>query len=460
MAAPILPVGMSSAQLGAMVRARRRLVFGVTALTLLATALVLAVIPRSWTASSDVYVDYKAADPINGRLFSAGLDESYLSTQVDILTSRAVTERVVDRLKLREGEEYQEAVTAIGSDKAYAALVKTIASSTTAVSRRGSRVIEVSYSADSPTKARDYVNEIVRSYIGLSAEIASNAARSRSEQYNAQLEKLRSEVNRIQDELTAFQQKAGILNVNERDDVANSEIGSLTTSLVQLQNQRQEALARQRSTESLMRGSRAEDLPEIGNQPTIADVKSKLSDVDRRLSEARSVLGPNHPRTKALLAERADLQARLAREATTAITSRRLDVERLASQQRDVERLITERQTKLLEQKGQRDTLLAYQRQLDGAERVYTAATQKYDDILMAGNISAVNLTVLRQAETPSAPSKPKVLTSLAGSVAAGLLLGLCLALLLEFNNRRLRSREDLVRGLRLPVLGQIGMVG
>ena len=460
MAATHTPVGLSSTQLVAMVRARRRLVLGVAAATLVATAVVLAVMPRTWTASSDVYVDYKAADPIAGRQFSAVQDESYLSTQVDIMSSRAVTERVIDRLNLRDQPEYREMVAKVGSDKAYAVLVKGVTDSTKAVARRNSRVIEVSYSADSPEKARDYANEIVRSYIGLSAEIASNAARSRSEQYNAQLEKLRAEVNRIQDELTAFQQKSGILNVNERDDVGNSEISSLTASLVQLQNQRQEALGRQRSTETLLKGSRPEDLPDIGSQPAITDLKARLSDVDRRMTDARAVLGPNHPRTKALVAERTELQARLAREGRTAVTSRRMDVERLDAQQRDVERLIARRQQKLLEQKGQRDTLLAYQRQLDGAERVYTAATTKYDDILMAGNISAVNLTVLRQAETPSTPSKPRVLTSLAGSVVAGLLLGLCLALVLEFGKRRLRSREDLVRGLKLPVLGQIGMVG
>ncbi|MCZ2498418.1 hypothetical protein GN316_16790 [Xylophilus sp. Kf1] len=460
MAVATLPVGMSSAQLAAMLAARRTLVLGVTAATVLLTAAVLTVMPRTWTASSDVYVDYKASDPINGRLFSALLDESYLSTQVDILSSRAVTERVVSRLGLRDKPEYRQLVAEVGADKAYASLVKGISDNTKAVSRRNSRVIEVSYASQSPEEARDYANEIVRSYIGLSAEIASNAARSRSEQYNDQLEKLRAEVNRIQDEMTAFQQKAGILNVNERDDVGNSEITSLTASLVQLQNQRQEALGRQRSTESLLQGSRPEDLPEIGSQPAITDLKARLSDVDRRLTDVRAVLGPNHPRTRALVAERAELQARLAREARTAVSTRRLDVDRLDAQQRDVERLIERRQKKLLEQKAQRDTLLAYQRQLDGAERVYTAATTKYDDILMAGNISAVNLTVLRQAETPSTASKPRVFVSLAGSVVAGLLAGLCLALVLEFGRRRLRSREDLVRGLKLPVLGQIGMVG
>ncbi|WPB56117.1 Wzz/FepE/Etk N-terminal domain-containing protein [Xylophilus sp. GOD-11R] len=460
MATVSLPSGLSSAQLIAMVRARRRLVLGVATATLLATAVVLLVMPRAWTASSDVYVDYKAADPISGRQFSAVLDESYLNTQVDILSSRAVTERVVDRLALRDKPEYREEVAKIGSDKAYALLIKGISDNTVAAARRNSRVIEVAYSAESPEQARDYANEIVRAYIALSAEIASNAARSRSEQYNAQLEKLRAEVNRIQDELTTYQQKVGILNVNERDDVANAEIGSLTASLVTLQNQRQEALGRQRTIDELLRSGRPEDLPEIGSQPPITDLKARLNDAERRLSEARSVLGPNHPRTTALIAERTELQARLAREVKSAVSTRRLDVDRLAAQQRDVERLIAVRQKKLLEQKAQRDTLLAYQRQLEGAERVYTAATQKYDDILMAGNISAVNLTVLRQAETPSIPSKPRVVSSLAASVVVGLILGLCAALLLEFGTRRLRSRDDLVRGLRLPVLGEIGMVG
>lgn len=460
MAATNLPVGLSSTQLVAMVRARRRLVLGVAAVTLVATAVVLAVMPRSWTASSDVYVDYKAADPIAGRQFSAVQDESYLSTQVDIMSSRAVTERVIDRLNLRDQPEYREMVAKVGSDKAYAILVKGVTDSTKAVARRNSRVIEVSYSADSPEKARDYANEIVRSYIGLSAEIASNAARSRSEQYNAQLEKLRGDVNRIQDELTAYQQKVGILNVNERDDVANAEIASLTAALVQLQSQRQEAIGRQSTVDSLLRSGRAEDLPEIGSQPPITDLKARLNDVERRLSEARSVLGPNHPRSRALIAERAELQVRMGGETRAAVSTRRLDVGRLEAQQRDIERLIAQRQKRLLGQKAQRDTLLAYQRQLEGAERVYTAATTKYDDILMAGSISAVNLTVLRQAETPTIPSKPLVTSSLAASVVVGLILGLCVALLLELGTRRLRSREDLVRGLRLPVLGEIGVAG
>ncbi|KAF1045983.1 Wzz/FepE/Etk N-terminal domain-containing protein [Xylophilus sp.] len=440
-----------------MLLARRRLVVAVAAATVLLTAAVLAVVPRTWTASSDIYVDYKNTDPIAGRLFSSGQDESYLQTQIDIITSQAVAERVVDNLGLRRTAAYQESVAKVGEDRAYAQLIRAIGENTRAANRRNSRVIEVAFDAGSPADARDYANEIVRSYMALSAQIASSAARSRSEQYNAQLEKLRAEADRIQNELTRYQREAGIVNINEREDVLTSEISSLTAALVAVQNQRQEALGRQRATDALLRSTRPEELPEVSGQPAINDLKSKLSDADRRLSEVTGVLGPNHPRVRSLVAERDALRARIAGEAGAAVAAQRLDPGRLAAQEAELRREIGERQRRLLAQKEQRDRIAAYQRELEGAERVYNAATQKYDELLMAGNISAVNLTVLRAAETPTAATKPKVLPSLAASVVVGTALGLVLALLLEFGRRRLRSRDDLMRGFPLPVLGQIG---
>lgn len=440
-----------------MLSARRRLILVVTGTTVALTAAVLMVVPRTWTASSDIYIDYKASDPIGGRQFSAVLDESYLQTQLDILTSQAVTERVIDRLGLRQTADYRASVASLGEERAHAQLVRRIGESTQAANKRFSRVIEVSYSAEQPEEARDFVNEIVRSYMELSAQIASNAARSRSEQYNAQLEKLRKDANRIQDEQTRYQQQVGIVTLNERDEALTNELSSLTNTLATVQNQRQEAQSRQQATDTLLRSSRPEQLPDISSQPAITDLKSKLSDAERRLSEARTVLGPNHPRTVALVSERDALQVRLAGESRAAVEARRLDASRLAGQERELRQRIAALRQTILDQKQHRDRLVAYQRELEGAERVYNAATQKYDELLMAGNISAVNLAVLRPAETPTTPSKPKRAASLAASVPVGLALGLALALLLEFGTRRLRSRDDLDRRFALPVLGQIG---
>ena len=56
----------------------------------------------------------------------------------------------------------------------------------------------------------------------------------------------------------------------------------------------------------------------------------------------------------------------------------------------------------------------------------------------------------------PSAPYKPDVTLNLAVGAVAGLLLGMGLALLLEFMDTSVKTMEDVERALQVPVLGII----
>lgn len=56
----------------------------------------------------------------------------------------------------------------------------------------------------------------------------------------------------------------------------------------------------------------------------------------------------------------------------------------------------------------------------------------------------------------PVAPYKPNVTINLAVGAGAGLLLGIGLALLLEFMDTSVKTMEDVERALQVPVLGII----
>jgi uncharacterized protein involved in exopolysaccharide biosynthesis len=231
------------------------------------------------------------------------------------------------------------------------------------------------------------------------------------------------------------------------------------TSLMAVRNQQQEAQARQNATDSLLRnGVRTDELPEVAQRPNVNDLKSKISDVNRRLTDIQEVLGAKHPKTLALIAERDDLNTRLNREARSALDSQQLDARRLAIQEQTLQKEVNTQRDKLLEEKKHRDTITSYQRQLDSVERVYNTALAKYDEILMASNINTFDLTVLRVAEAPSSHSKPLLMQNMAASIVIGLALGFCLALLYELSQRRVRCEDDLVRGLHLPLIGHIGI--
>lgn len=441
-----------------MIAARRGTILKTLLATVLATLLITLILPKTYTASSDVFIDYKGSDPIGGRLFSPILDESYMQTQLDMLRSYAVADKVIDKLDLTQTPAYRAMVAKQGEARAHANLIKEIGDRTLVVTRRSSRVIELEYSAPTPTQARDFANSVVRAYIELNQQIAFTAARSRREQYNAQLENLRKEADTIQQAMTRYQQQTGLLINSERDDLQTRQLADLVNALNGVKAERREAAARKQNIDNLLRsGVHPNELPDIAQRPNIADLKSKISDVDRRLAEVRNVLGPNHPRTLSLIQERNALLVREDREARSMLDLVQLDTARLDLQEASLQREIDAQNAKLSEQKGYRDTILSYQRRLDSVERVYNSALTKYDDLLMASNINTPDLAVLRVAEAPTRAAKPLLLQNLAASVVVGLVLGLGLALLLEFSRRRVRSQDDVIKGVHLPLIGRIG---
>ena len=83
-----------------MISARRGTIFKTLMATMAVTIVVTLLLPKTYTTSSDVFFDYKGNDSINGRLFSPMMDESYMHTQLDMIKSQAVAEKVIDSLDL------------------------------------------------------------------------------------------------------------------------------------------------------------------------------------------------------------------------------------------------------------------------------------------------------------------------------------------------------------------------
>ena len=79
-------------------RARLWLVLGTLAVVVGTTLLVSLVLPRQYTAQTALVVDAKSADPLLGGLLPAQMIPGYMATQVDILTSDRVAQRVVELL--------------------------------------------------------------------------------------------------------------------------------------------------------------------------------------------------------------------------------------------------------------------------------------------------------------------------------------------------------------------------
>ena len=449
--------GPSFAQLLAILRARQITIWVTLVLTVLATLGLTQIQTKFYTASAEIFIDYRADDPLTGRQFSAMLDESYMQTQADMIKSEGVASRVIDSTGMMSTESVKVMIEKDGQARARSVLAAQISNGLEVLLRRSSRVVELLYTADSPARARDTLNAAVQAYMDLMQQINSAPAKSRQEQYSAQLETLRHELDAIQKSITEYQQKFGIIDADERLDTASRQLNELSSRQSAAQSLQLEANGKRRAIEATIKsGVPASEIPEIAQLRGLPELRLRLADLERQTAEIGSVFGRNHPKFKIVNAERETLQQRLSRESQIALSSVLVEEHRFDQQAQALSNEIQNKQRAMLEMKKHRDVIASYQRQMESVQKIYNSAIQKYDELLTAVNVNSPRLAVLRWAVAPYTHSKPKLQSNLLMSIPVGLLLGLGLVFLTEMSNRRLRHIEDLERELNFKVLGRV----
>ena len=76
-------------------RARFWVIAGILAGVVLITLLISLMLPKKYTATTALVVDSKSSDPLMGAMLPSQMMPGYLATQVDIINSQRVAQRVV-----------------------------------------------------------------------------------------------------------------------------------------------------------------------------------------------------------------------------------------------------------------------------------------------------------------------------------------------------------------------------
>jgi polysaccharide biosynthesis transport protein len=103
-----------------------------------------------------------------------------------------------------------------------------------------------------------------------------------------------------------------------------------------------------------------------------------------------------------------------------------------------------------------RQKLKSYTSAASQRSTAYVLLTQQLQDLEIAAATATGNYTVVSPAVPPTAPSSPHPKRTAAIGLAAGLLLGIALAFLLEQLNTSLRSHREVSEILDLPVVGRV----
>ncbi len=447
---------MTFAQVLSILRARWWVVLLVLALCIGATVAVSVALPKQYTATASVVVDFKP-DPISAIVNGGMTSPAMMATQVDIIGSERVALRVVRNLRLTEQpavrQQWQEEAGGEGSIEQW--LVQLFQKNLEVLPSRESSVIAVSYRAADPRFAAALANAYVQAYVETALELRVNPARQYSGFFDGQVKELRDALDRAQTQLSNFQRDNGIVAGDERLDVETARLNELSSQLVALQ-----ALASESRSRQAQVAASGDRMQEVLNNPVIAQLKSDIGRGEARLQELGSRLGDRHPQVLEARANVESLRQRLEAETRRVsggvVVTQDINVQR----EREVRAALDAQRAKVLRTKALRDQMLLLQRDVEGAQRAYDNVQMRLSQTSLESQTQQSNVSVLTQATPPLQPSSPKVLLNTLLSVFLGLLLAVVTALLLEMYDRRVRNPVDVVQALGLPVIGVLPRPG
>lgn len=430
------------------------LVLGLTVATTLAVSLML---PKQYEATASVVVDFKP-DPITAAVYGGMPSPAVMATQVDIIGSERVALRVVRTLKLNENPgiraQWQEDAKGEGTVEQW--LITLFQKSLDVQPSRESSVIRIAYRAPDPRFAAGLANAFAQAYIDTSLELRVNPARQYSGFFDQQVKDLREALEKAQARLSSFQKDNGIIASDERLDVENARLNELSSQLVALQAVSAESRSRQAQANS----ASGERLQEVLNNPVVGALKADISRGEARLKELNSRLGDNHPQVIETRANLGELRARL--EAETRRVTGGVGVTNTINTQREAEvrNALAAQRDKVLRMKAVRDEGLVIQRDVENAQRSYDAVQARFAQTSLESQTTQSNVNILTQAVPPVEHASPKVWLNALLALVLGGLLAVGTALLLEMIDRRVRSVEDVVTALNLPVIGVLPRPG
>ncbi|MDR1661701.1 MAG: chain length determinant protein EpsF [Azoarcus sp.] len=439
-------------------RARRWVIFGVFAGVVVVTLIISLVLPKQYTATAALVIDLKASDPVSsgGMASAAQLAPGYLATQIDIIESERVAQRVVNLTQMERipvlQEQWREETKGEASFRSWMALL--LQRSLDVRPSRESSVINISYKGPDPAFAAAIANAFARAYVETTIELKVDPARQYAQWFDEQTRELRDKLQLAQSKLSEYEQTNGILAGDGRFDIENQHLVELNSQLAAAQGQRADSGARQSEISS------AESLPEVMANGLISSLKADLVRREAERSQLLGKLGENHPQVLQINEEITELRYRVRvetqRVASSLGTSSRVSTFRVA----EISAAIEKQKARVLELKAHYDRLAVLQRDVESAQKAYDFVMQSLTQKNLESQAQQANISILTPAEPPLEHSSPKVLLNMIIAVFLGSLLGIGMALLLELIDQRVRGSEDLSQFVGIPVLGIIPMPG
>jgi capsular exopolysaccharide synthesis family protein len=446
----------------------RLLVMSIVAVSLAVGVLALFLVHPTYRATSSVEIEDQAVkvlgtedmQPVSGSQDTDRL----LQTQIDILKSRALAERVADGLNLAADNRFLAAEGVKPKDSIRREqVIEALRSNLGASLPRDSRVVPIEFDSASPALAATIANSYADNLIAGNLQRHYDTSTYSKDFLQNQLTLTKARLEQSETALLSYARSVGIVDPSaggDPNDANNNAPHSLTSANLIDLNQ---SLAAARATRIQAQGRWQQaastplmSLPDVLGNPAIQQMAQRKAELEAQYQEDLQHRKPDHPVVQQELAAIKSLDRQTAALAESIRNSIRNQYETAQKQESELQGTVNQLKGATLAEQSLGIRYNILKREVDTNRELYNGLLQRYKEVSAEAGVTSNNISVIDRAEPPLLPVAPSPLVNISLSLLAGLILALGAVAALETFHDGVRAPDEIEQRFGVPLLGVI----
>jgi len=458
-------------------RRRLKLFIAVVAAVVLLAILLTAKQTPTYQAVATVAINTREAQvtPDGNSSVLAPLPDSSsaVDTEVQVISSRGLAQRVADDLKLQDDPDFnpvlamQQAAANPGlidrllhrkpdpvpalppdSPEVRQAIVDQLLGGLQVNRVALTYVIAIGYASDDPAKAAQIANTFAKEYVESQIDAKLSANRQANGFLARRIEEIRQQA--LSDSAAAQQYRIthGLLSTSGAS-LTEQEISAYNQQVAQARVEAAADQARlQTARQQLANGSSGEDVGEALNSGVVGALRGQRATISANVAQMEERYGPRYPELLKAKRQLEDIDGQIQAEINRVISN--LEAKAKVSQQRlsSISGTLGSARGALTENNRAMVGLNELDQKAAASQALYESYLNKFKQTGAQEGTEQADSRLLSEARIPSLPTSPNIIMNLALGLVLGLGLGLAAVFVTEMLDSSLTTASDVERRL------------
>ena len=413
--------------------------------------------------------------------------QSYIKTQIELMKSRHLVEEVVrqERLDLAPEFNKKKPKKRLGllqeswipswlkaylppSDKQaknpqkdrgadaqrFASLVSTVTSRIRVAPIRGSQLINVSFVSESPELAAKVATAVAQVYIDQTLEARLQMTQNAANWLMKRLGGLRKGLEESERKLQEYRESSGLLGSLEKESMESQQLSSLNSHWLDAQTLRTQSQIRYERFQALMEEYKGHlnELP-LRDNTVVENLNKEANRLSMQLAELSSRYGAKHPQIIRNKAELDEIKKKITKEIKRAIVSVKHEYSVAVLQEKKAAQRLKAQKKRLQEYQRKAFVMGNLEREVQTNRQLYELFQKRFKETGVSEGMEPDNARIVDPAKPPRGSYTPNKRRTLSMAIVVGLILGVLLAIGLEYIDRTINNPADLEMSVGIPIL-------